>query len=352
MLNIKKNEININLPSWCFLLSGLLHPLGTEKEEEIQLDACFPFLGWTFEDCLCLLMVIVQVLHQQHRRLTSDRSSQQAAHVQEAACGFRIRSCPPTENAIRKISQNQIHWIQNNSLSSVKKRVKRWEHSQREAKAKTVTTVGCNDAAAPEWGTAGVSQRIWCSSSSLCCWPFQPALQTRWGWTTAGCVWCSALCPLNTVQHHAQLDSNLFRKDRHAQAPCSTNWECSGFGPAHLIPVCSCKGHRWCSCSEPAARCCTPKGPSYTWNRSLSPEVDLAAWVGFVALSKRLSVIDLTLVRVCVNILVVMQGIVKHTHTWWCDGSGGLEASSLHDAAVSVDNDQRGLLGAEAFTKL
>lgn len=44
--------------------------------------------------------------------------------------------------------------------------------------------------------------------------------------------------------------------------------------------------------------------------------MDLAAWVGFVALSKRLSVIDLTLVRVCVNILVVMQGIVKRTHTW------------------------------------
>lgn len=53
----------------------------------------------------------------------------------------------------------------------------------------------------PVWGRAEVCLRIWCSSSSLCCSLFQPDLQTQWEWTTAGCVWCNALYPLNTTQH-------------------------------------------------------------------------------------------------------------------------------------------------------
>lgn len=53
---------------------------------------------------------------------------------------------------------------------------------------------------APVWGRAEACQRIWYSSSSLCCSLFLPDLQTPWEWTTAGCVWRSDLFPLNTSQ--------------------------------------------------------------------------------------------------------------------------------------------------------
>lgn len=42
---------------------------------------------------------------------------------------------------------------------------------------------------------------------------------------------------------------------------------------------------------------------------------------------------------------------LSHTHTWY-NGSGWLEAGSLHDASVSVNHNESSFLGSKTFTEL
>ena len=140
----------------------------------------------------------------------------------------------------------------------------------------------------------------------------------------------------------------------------------------HLIPVCSCRGHHWSSCSGPAAHCCRLMGPSCTWSQSLCPGEESVGWEWSVDL--RGAHKDITnrqrLERDggrCSSssgfyiYSFFLPNLVEyrhdrtftnpHTHTW-CNGGGRLEASSLHDAAISVNHYQCGLLGTETLTQL
>lgn len=124
------------------------------------------------------LSAITLVMIDQIMSLTMDRSSQQAAHVQDAACGFRMRSCN-THTLLKYCSCGSF-------------RMRLWGICGR-----GVTLC----AFWPEWDIAEVVLRSGCSSSSLCCLLYPTCPQTLSEWTNCCCVWCSALCHLNSTVH-------------------------------------------------------------------------------------------------------------------------------------------------------
>lgn len=126
--------------------------------------------------------------------LTVDRSSQQAAHVQDAACGFRMRSC----------NTHSSFWLCLRGIFG---------------KGVILCYCECVRRCAwcpvwPEWDTAEVARHSGCSSSSLCCSPYPTWPQTLSGCASCCCVWYSVLYHLKSKVHISATIASS-RKDIH-----------------------------------------------------------------------------------------------------------------------------------------
>ncbi len=150
--------------------------------------------------------------------LTVDRSSQQAAHVQDAAWGFRIRSCQNTHTHTHTLQSNtatglgcSAKWVSGDIFFEkgsycelcMSVHILLWL---------CVCVCGLQRPIWPEWDTVEVGQRSGCFSSSLCCSLSLTYPQTQSGCTSYCCVWYSALFPLRSKVKDQSLAVSQFLK--------------------------------------------------------------------------------------------------------------------------------------------